>query len=76
MSVLPWDGGPLQALAEQAAVWLLNVLAPQGACTCAAPGEYLLTAGALVLSSVASSSSTLARCVTELFDLPFELAYA
>eukprot|EP00969_Alexandrium_andersonii_P345376 15266577-Alexandrium_andersonii.AAC.1 len=44
---LPWNGGALQSPQEQAAVWLLNFLAPRGACAGASPGEHLLTAGAL-----------------------------
>eukprot|EP00969_Alexandrium_andersonii_P336378 14868725-Alexandrium_andersonii.AAC.1 len=76
MDRLPWGGGALQSPQEQAAAWLLNSLAPRGAGTGALPGEHLLTAGALVLMVAAGASSTLARRVMELLDLPFELSYA
>eukprot|EP00969_Alexandrium_andersonii_P244649 10809928-Alexandrium_andersonii.AAC.1 len=61
MDGLPWDGCELPTPADQAAVWLFNSLAPGGANMGSAPGDQLLTAGALVLVAVGAAGSVLVR---------------
>eukprot|EP00969_Alexandrium_andersonii_P013416 585943-Alexandrium_andersonii.AAC.1 len=61
MDGLPWGGCELSTPADQAAAWLLSSLAPRGANTGSAPGDQLLTAGALVLVAVGAAGSVLVR---------------
>eukprot|EP00969_Alexandrium_andersonii_P099803 4403121-Alexandrium_andersonii.AAC.1 len=69
MDGLPWSRGDLTDPSEQAAAWLLNSLAPSGADTGTPAGDYLLTAGALILVAVAAASSTLTRRTRGILDL-------
>eukprot|EP00969_Alexandrium_andersonii_P320658 14168243-Alexandrium_andersonii.AAC.1 len=48
---------------------LLNSLAPSGAGTEILSGDYLRTAGALILVTLGAPSSTLARRAREIIDL-------